>query len=100
MSEASDYAEAAAQHRQKLLRRIQGLERREEAQERRMVVFTGLVERMGRNIAAMEARRGYVLRYPYTLIGQREYDAAQHEEEGEPETRESTGAHGYGGPGL
>jgi len=59
-----------------------------------------LVQRMGRDIATTEARHGYVFKYPYTIIGQREYDAAMHDEEGEPETMESTGAWGHGGPGL
>ena len=65
------------------------------ASQENNVVLTRLVERMGRNIAPMEARRGYVLQYPHTIIGQREWQAAQHDAEGEPETRESTGAWGH-----
>jgi len=57
--------------------------------------LVGLVERIGRDLAtALGARNSY------TIPGQREYDAAMHEAEGPPETRESTGTHGYGGPGL
>jgi len=69
--------------------------------------LVGLVERIGRDLDGyITADYGTFVaaspasRYPYTIPGQREYDAAMHEAEGPPETRESTGTHGYGGPGL
>lgn len=136
MSIASDYAEAAAEHRQKLVKRIGKLEN---AAERRTNILEGLTDNQGRitdHLLALEnaladARRDHALltrlvkrmggglaallkqyddgeewdhervmedakiAWPYTPIGQAEHDAAMHEEEGAPETRESTGVWGY-----
>ena len=59
--------------------------RKLEASQEQNIVFIGLVERMGRDLDIHYAAHahgegsldGY---YPYTLVGQREYDAAMHKE--------------------
>lgn len=139
MSDASDFAEAAAEHRQKLVKRIGDLERRSgrlekcvaedrigdeamvmagEAISMRITLLrercdgmadaladaladarsdhellTRLVGRTGEAVQALtewweaEAPEEYESikpKYSYTLIGQREYDAAQHDAEGPP----------------
>ena len=64
-------------------------------------LLTRLVVRMGWSFAAHRindwahtaADQG--AKYPYTIAGQREYDAAMHEAEGPDPTRESEGAWGY-----
>ena len=55
---------------------------------RKVELLTRLVERMGDDLGV--PWQGY----EYTISGQRERDAAMHDAEGEPETRESTGAWG------
>lgn len=54
-------------------------------------VLVRLVERIGLNFDAHVAVSGHVARRPryiYNLVGQREHDAAQHDAEGAPVTRE------------
>jgi len=80
--------------------RIQGLETTLADARRDHTVLVRLVERMGRELCHKALTGHLETTHPYTIIGQREWQAAQHDEEGGPETRESTGAHGYGGPGL
>jgi len=67
MSEASDYAEAAAEHRQKLVRRIKDLERQN--------------TQIGRQMGGLDTRIAHLEAVVYA--------------EGVPETRESTGAWGH-----
>jgi len=57
-------------------------------------VLTRLVERMGCDLNTFWWGDN-LPDHPYTLIGQRQYDAAMHESEGAPPTRESEGAWGY-----
>ena len=67
------------------------------ASEKTVALLTRLVERIGLNFDAHAAVSGHAARRPryiYNLVGQREYEAAMHDKEGKPETRESTG---YGG---
>ena len=48
-------------------------------------VLVKLVKRMGYDLDGyITAEYGAAGRYPYTVSGQREYDAAMHEAEGEP----------------
>lgn len=91
-------------------REICKLSRKLETSERTVALLTRLVERMGEAVDTLTewyCNDGALLlgghidtTFPLTVIGQRERDAAMHDAEGAPETRESTGAHGYGGPGL
>jgi len=84
------------------LGKIRKLERQLEAQEEVLVLLGRLVERMGRDLDGyINADYGTfeavnpASRYSYTLAGQRECDAAGHDAEGTPPTRESEGAWGY-----
>jgi len=110
--------ELDAMARARMNKRIAELENALADARRDHADLVGLVQRMGRDLLEMGSRydRFLVPRdcgpdsgppwepidggWTYTLIGQREYDAAMHEAEGPPETRESTGAWGHGGPGL
>ena len=75
---------------------IQELREIVQTQAERVTVLTRLVERMGADLAtALGARNSYTVIGHYTVISQREYDAAMHEAEGPPPTRESEGAWGY-----
>jgi len=85
-------------------RRIAELENALADARRDIALLQRLANRHGKDFAGhclnSRAHPEIVAAYPHTIPGQREYDAAMHEMEGPPETRESTGAHGYGGPGL
>ena len=64
---------------------LQELRKVVQMQARRVTVLIGLVERMGRDLDVhygdlIAHRGGSLVGYAYTLIGQREYDAAMHEE--------------------
>ena len=90
MSDASDYAELAAGHRQKLLKRIEVLENALAATRRDHELLTRLVVRMGETVAILEwhSNNGQGLigisDVPYTPAGQRQRDAELHEAEGPP----------------
>ena len=81
------------------MERISKLEKRIEATSSALstglaaiITLTRLVERMGRDLAGHEAKSWgcYPIwtAYPYTLAGQREYDAAMHDAEGPDVRRE------------
>jgi len=84
----------------KLEKRVNRLESDNMAQAKHIALLMELVERMGRDLDVHYADRvahgeGSLDGYPYTVIGQREYDAAMHEAEGPDPTRESEGAWGH-----
>ena len=74
---------------------IQELREIVQAQAERIETLVRLVERMGRDVVALEGKlikRGLIGPiFPYTIIGQRHHDAAMHEAEGPPPTREDMG---------
>ena len=92
-------AEGAAVYNLELIRKLERkvgkLDLRLERLERDNALLTRLVERVGQTFNWNELEHGKVSRYPFTLIGQAEHDAAMHEAEGPPVTRESEGAWGY-----
>jgi len=93
----------------KLKKRVGRLENDNVAQAKHIELLTRLMERIGRAVDALADWHDKenlelicddvapVLNdgYFYTPAGQREYDAAMHEAEGAPPTRESEGAWGY-----
>ena len=87
-------AESAAVYNLDLIRKLEkrasALEFANVAQAKHIELLTRLVERMGETVKALEEciypvrnediSGGIPIYYPYTIIGQREYDAAMHEE--------------------
>jgi len=74
--------------RARVNRRIKKLENALADARRDHALLVRLVQRMGREFlptdGSVSDRTGHRSSYPYTIPGQREYDAAMHEAEGPP----------------